>query len=72
MIEKKGAEVERLVMSIAEASVALNVSRATAYMLVNTGRLHAVRISPRRIVIPVAALMAMLEAGVSKEVSNAD
>lgn len=47
---------ERLVMSVEEAGEALGISRATAYMLVNTGRLPAIRISDRRIIVPRKAI----------------
>lgn len=49
-------KTERLVMSVEEAGAALGISRATAYMLVNTGRLPAIRISDRRIIIPRKAI----------------
>ena len=51
----------KLVMSVGSASLALGVSRATAYMLVNTGRIPAIRISDRRWVVPIAALNKFLE-----------
>ena len=65
-------EAERLTLTVAQASAELNLSKATTYMLINTGRLPAIRISPRRIIVPVTALMEMLEAGVSKERNDAD
>ena len=65
-------ESGRLTLTVAEASAALNISKATTYMLISTGRLPALRISPRRILVPVAPLMAMLEAGVSGKVNDAD
>lgn len=52
---------ERLTMTVEEAGEALGVSRATAYLLANTGRIPAIRISERRLVVPVAALLRMLE-----------
>lgn len=52
---------ERLTMTVEEAGEALGVSRATAYLLVNTGRIPAIRISDRRWIVPRAALLKMLE-----------
>jgi len=49
-------KTERLVMSVEEAGEALGISRATAYMLANTGRLPAIRISDRRIIVPRKAI----------------
>lgn len=46
----------KLVMSVESASKALGISRATGYMLVATGRLPAIRISDRRIIIPRKAI----------------
>ena len=59
-------QTEKLTMSIDQASKALGISRSTAYMLVNTGRLPAIRISDRRWVIPVAALLEFLESAEPK------
>jgi excisionase family DNA binding protein len=61
-------KTERLTMTVEEAGVALGISRATAYMLVNTGRIPAIRISERRLIVPRAALLRVLEsAGKPKE-----
>jgi len=57
---------ERLTMTVEEAGRALGISRATAYMLVNTGRLPAIRISDRRIIIPKKAISELL-ASASKQ-----
>jgi excisionase family DNA binding protein len=59
-------KAERLVMTVEEAGDALGISRATAYMLVNTGRLPAIRISDRRIIIPKKAISELL-ASASKQ-----
>jgi len=59
-------ETERLTMTVESASKALGISRATAYMLVNTGRLPAIRISDRRIIIPKKAISELL-ASASKQ-----
>jgi excisionase family DNA binding protein len=53
-------EIERLTMTVEEAGEALGISRATAYALVREGRLPAIRISDRRLIIPVKALEALL------------
>ncbi len=49
---------DRLVLSPAELAAELGVSRATAYRVANQ---IGVRISPRRIVVPVARLQAWLD-----------
>jgi len=56
MAENNEGKVERLTLTVEEAGEALGISRATAYMLANTGRLPAIRVSDRRIVIPKKAL----------------
>ena len=52
---------ERLTMTVPEAAHALGISPATAYSLVEQGKLPAIRISERRLIIPVKSLLAMLE-----------
>ena len=52
---------ERLTMTIVEAGEALGISRATAYMLARTGQLPTIRLGERRLVVPRAALLKMLE-----------
>jgi len=52
---------ERLTMTVKEAGELLGISRATAYTLANTGKLPTIRLGERRIVVPKAALMKMLE-----------
>jgi excisionase family DNA binding protein len=54
-------EIERLTMTVREAGEVLGVSRATAYMLASTGQIPTIRLGERRIVVPRAALMKMLE-----------
>ena len=56
MEETADTKVERLVCTIEEAGQMLGISRGTAYMLANTGRLPAIRISDRRIIIPRKAI----------------
>jgi len=53
-------KAERLVCTIEEAGQMLGISRGTAYMLANTGRLPAIRISDRRIIIPRKAIDELL------------
>ncbi len=66
MEQNSEGKTERLTMSVEEAGAALGISRATAYMLVNTGRLPAIRISDRRIIIPKKAISELL-ASASKQ-----
>ncbi len=54
-------KTERLTMTVKEAGDALGISRATAYMLANTGQIPTIRLGERRLVVPRAALMKMLE-----------
>ena len=51
-----GNRPQRLTLTVEEASEVLGISRATGYSLVSTGRLPALRISDRRIVIPRKAI----------------
>jgi excisionase family DNA binding protein len=51
---------ERLVMTVPEAGTVLGISRAQAYLMVKEGRLPVIRLG-RRIVVPLPALMKMLE-----------
>jgi excisionase family DNA binding protein len=52
---------DRLVLSVAEAGALLGLSRAFAYELVARGELPVVRFG-RRIVVPKAALLELLNA----------
>ena len=54
-------KAEKLVYTVTQAAEMLQISAATAYNLANTGRLPAIRISDRRLVIPRRALEALLE-----------
>lgn len=60
-------KTDRLTMTVEEAGAALGISRATAYMLVNTGRLPAIRISDRRIIIPKKAISELLASASKQE-----
>jgi excisionase family DNA binding protein len=51
---------ERLVLTVAEAGELLGISRAFAYELVARGELPIIRLG-RRIVVPKAALLAMID-----------
>ena len=51
---------ERLVLTVAEAGELLGISRAFAYELVGRGELPVIRLG-RRIVVPKAALLAMVD-----------
>ena len=66
MAKENQNQVERLVMTVDEAAEALGISRATAYMLANTGRLPVIRISDRRLIVPRKALNQLLDS-VTKE-----
>jgi excisionase family DNA binding protein len=66
MQQDSEGKTERLTMTVEEAGDALGISRATAYTLVNTGRLPAIRISDRRIIIPRKAIDDLL-ASASKQ-----
>jgi len=54
-------KTQRLTMTVEEAAEALGISRPTAYMLANTGKIPAIRISERRLVVPRLALLKLLE-----------
>ena len=56
MNDNNNNHVERLTLSVSCAAATLGISRATAYSLVSQGRLPALRISDRRIVIPRKAI----------------
>jgi excisionase family DNA binding protein len=51
---------DKLVFTVPEAGELLGISRAQAYLMVKEGRLPVLRLG-RRIVVPKAALMRMLE-----------
>lgn len=53
-------QVERLVMTVEEAGQALGISRATAYTLCNSGEIPALRLGKRRLIVPKAAINALL------------
>jgi excisionase family DNA binding protein len=55
-----------LVLTIREAATALRLGRGSVYELVRQGRIPSVRLG-RRIVVPRAALEAMLRQGCERE-----
>jgi len=56
--------VERpLVYSVAEAARVLSISKVLAYQLIREGRISAIRLSRRRLVVPRKALEALLDGG---------
>ncbi len=57
------SEVERLTLTIPEAAKVLGISRGSAYALVNQGVIPVLRLG-RRLVVPRAALLRMLDQGV--------
>ena len=54
-----GRVVERLTVTVEEAAVILGISRTTAYGCASRNEIPTVRLG-RRVVVPTAALMAML------------
>jgi excisionase family DNA binding protein len=54
-----GRVVERLTVTVDEAAVMLGISRTTAYGCASRNEIPTVRLG-RRVVVPTAALMAML------------
>ena len=67
MQENTEGKAEKLVCTIAEAAEMLSISTATAYTLANTGRLPAIRISDRRLIIPRKALESLLATATPKD-----
>lgn len=63
MMEDNG----KLAYSVAEAAVALGISRCLAYELVHRGVIPSVRLGERRLVIPRTSLEMMLRDKASKE-----
>lgn len=51
---------ERATVTVSEAAKILGIGRAAAYEGVRAGRIPSIRISPRRIVVPRAALEHLL------------
>ena len=53
--------MESLTMSVEEAGKALGIGRSTAYALARQGALPVLRLGARRLVVPRAALLRMLD-----------
>ena len=60
MAQNNEKKTERLTMTVEEAAEALGISRATAYTLVQQGRLPVIRISDRRWIVPKRAIDELL------------
>lgn len=60
----------KTVMNVRELSQALGVSVPTAYEIANRDSFPSIRVSERRIVIPVAAFNQWLDNQVSKKLGN--
>ena len=67
MQQENEGKAERLVITVEEAGEMLGISRATAYMLANTGRLPVIRISDRRLIVPRKALNELLDSASKNE-----
>lgn len=52
--------VEKLTLSVREASETLGISENLAYQLIREGKLPAIRVSERRLIVPRASLLKML------------
>lgn len=57
--------MQPLVVTVEEAAKALTLSECTTRKLIKDGTIPSIRISPRRVVIPVKALEKILEGEVS-------
>lgn len=53
---------EKLTLSVAEVAKELSCSKVLVYQLIRERRIFAVRLSKRRLVVPMKALVALLEA----------
>ena len=60
----RDGERERLTLSVAEAARELSCSKVLLYQLIREGKVPAVRLSARRLVVPRKALEGILESGV--------
>ncbi|RYG99882.1 MAG: helix-turn-helix domain-containing protein [Alphaproteobacteria bacterium] len=59
----KGRDVERVLISVTEASKALSLGRTTIYELINDGRLETIKLGRRRLV-KVASVHRLIDAGI--------
>lgn len=53
--------MEQKTMSVQEVANALGISRTTAYEVVNRADFPSIRVSPRRIVVPVSEFQKWVE-----------
>ena len=61
ILKEKGQATHSLCISIPEAAKLLGISRNTGYEMARMGQLPTIRCGQRRLVVPKAALMKMLE-----------
>lgn len=54
--------MDKLAVSVAEAARMVSLSKSTYYQLVEEGRAPAIRITSKRLIVPVAELQAWLTA----------
>lgn len=59
---QSNGEVERLAYSAKDAAAALGISASTLQRLIESGEIHAVRVT-RRVLVPVAELTRFLAGG---------
>ncbi len=52
---------DRLAISVRDCARRLSISEGTAWAMVRAGRIPSVRISPRRVLVPVSGLNRLLE-----------
>ena len=53
--------VEKLAVSVAEAAKLISVSKSTVYAMIEQGRLPVIRITAKRLIVPLKALETWLE-----------
>lgn len=53
--------MEKLAVSVSEAAKLISVSKSTCYQMCEQGRLPAIRITEKRLIIPVKALQEWLD-----------
>jgi len=61
ILKEKGQATHSLCISIPEAAKLLGISRNTGYEMARLGQLPTIRCGQRRLVVPKAALMKMLQ-----------
>lgn len=61
--KEKGEDTHSLCISIPEAAKWLGISKNTGYQMARLGQLPTIRCGQRRLVVPKAALMKMLQEG---------